>query len=398
MGGDNRGEEYEIRPNGGTTPEPWEVACGHPRERQDPVFRYHWRMKNYPDIMSKVKYYPDWHGLVTLKMCGVSASDPSMLSRFACFDLATATWNEELIDKFEFPRELLPKIVHSGDPIDIINDKVAEELGLPKGVLLVSGGCDVNCATMGLGVTGEGVSCLISGSYENMIIMSMRLPTADLLINGLSVMHHLGKMKSCVIAIAPTGNALLNWARETVSVSIEQMSTALSGIQTPSPVMAIPYVSGAFMFWDNGRDLRAALIGATLATKPADIVQAYMESVAYDHVNTMALLKDSDIIMKAIRATGGGARDVWWTQLKSDITGLPIEVMENDEPGTWGAAILAGKGAGIFSDIDEAAVSASKVIKVYEPDFKRADLHKERMELYNHTIPTLNTSVFSKWC
>ena len=398
MGGDKRGEEYEITEEGIERPEPWEVACGHPRERQDPIFRYHWRMKNYPDIMSKIKYYPDWQGLIILKMTGRSASDPSMLSRWACFDLDTATWNEKLIDKFEFPRELLPEIIHAGEPIETISDKVAEDLGLPKGVLLVSGGSDVNCCALGIGVTEEGMSCLISGSYENMIIITNRLATADLLNKGLSVMYHLGKMKRSVIAVAPTGNALLNWARDTVSISIEKMSIAMEGVRAPSSVMALPYVSSAFMYWENGRDLRAAVLGATLATKPADIVQAFMEGVAYDHVNTMTLLKDSDIHLSSIRATGGGTRNAWWTQLKSDITGVPIEVMSTDEPGTWGAALLAGKGAGIFKSVDDAAVATSKVIKTYEPDLKRAEMHKERMGLFNRAVPVLNTHVFGQWC
>jgi len=399
MGGDSRGSEYEQSAEGVQRPEPWEIACGHPRERQDPMFRYQWRMKNYPDKMAKTKYYPDWHGLITLKMCGRNVSDPSMLSRWAAFDLATATWTGELIDRFEFPRELLPEVLASGEPIDKINDKVAEDLGLPKGVLLVTGGSDINCCALGIGVTEEGMSGLISGTYENMIITTNRLATADILLKGLSMMYHVGsKMKRSVIAVAPTGNALLNWARDTVNKSIDEIDTALKDVLAPSPVMTLPYVSSAFMFWENGRNLRAAVLGATLATKPSDIVQAFMESVAYDHVNTISLLKSSNIIVDRIRATGGGTRNEWWTQIKSDVTGAPIEVMSTDEPGTFGAALLAGKGVGSYTDVDETSVSICKVQKVYEPNPKRAELHKERMALYNRAVPALNTYVFGHWC
>ena len=399
MGGDSRGSEYETTEEGVKRPEPWEIACGHPRERQDPMFRYQWRKKNYPDKIAKTKYYPDWHGLITLKMCGRNVSDPSMLSRWAAFDLATATWTENLIDRFEFPRELLPEVLASGEPIGKISDKVAEDLGLPKGVLLVTGGSDINCCALGIGTTEEGMSCLISGTYENMLITTNGLATADILLKGLSMMYHVGsKMKRSVIAIAPTGNALLNWARETVNISINETDRALKEVMKPSPVLTLPYVSSAFMFWENGRNLRAAILGATLATKPQDIVQAFMESVAYDHVNTFSLLKSSNITVNSIRATGGGTRNEWWTQLKSDVTGVPIEVMSTDEPGTFGAALLAGKGMGIYKDVDEASVSICKVQKVYEPNPKRADMHRERMALYNRAVPALNTHVFGEWC
>jgi len=99
-----------------------------------------------------------------------------------------------------------------------------------------------------------------------------------------------------------------------------------------------------------------------------------------------------------IRATGGGTQDEWWTQLKSDITGVPIEVMSTDEPGTFGAALLAGKGAGIYKDVDETSVAICKVQKVYEPNPRRAEMHRERMALYNRTVPALNTHVFGQWC
>jgi len=43
-----------------------------------------------------------------------------------------------------------------------------------------------------------------------------------------------------------------------------------------------------------------------------------------------------------LRAAGGGTRSAWWMQLKADLSATPVEVIAQPEPGTFGAALLAG--------------------------------------------------------
>lgn len=397
MTADTRGEEYEITPTGVTIPEQWELDCGHLRERMDPANRLLWWKAHFPEIMEKARYFPDWHGYLSLQLCGRNVSDVSLASRWACFDLKTEQWNEERLQKNGISHHLLPEVMEGGTPIDTISNQVADEIGLPHGVLLVTGGFDINCAGLGTGVTTEGTICLSSGSYETMIIPTVQLPSSEMLLSGLSVMAYPSKTKRCILAASPTGTALLNWAEETVNLSYEQVEHAVRKCENPSPVMTIPFVSGAFLYWKNRRSLRAAVLGATLATKPSDIVQAFMESIAYDHVNTLSILQKAGITVERIRNTGGGSNSDWWVQLKSDIIGLPIEVTQADEPGTFGAALLAGKAIGLYRDIDEASRNLCRVKKVFYPNSKRAANHLKRMELYNATIPVLNEHVFAQF-
>jgi xylulokinase len=219
-----------------------------------------------------------------------------------------------------------------------------------------------------------------------------------MLLRGLSITPHLGKIRRSVYAICPTGNAVLNWARETVHLPIEELATMLAGRDPgPGPVMALPYLSGAMLYWNKGRKLRGALVGLTLATSPVDIVQAFMESIAYDHVNTFSMLKEEGILVDQVRATGGGTRSEWWTQLKADMLGVPVEVSTQPEPGTLGAALLAGCGIGVYQDLDEAALACSGTSRIYEPDPTRAGLHQERLEAYRKAVPGILSAVYEDW-
>lgn len=89
---------------------------------------------------------------------------------------------------------------------------------------------------------------------------------------------------------------------------------------------------------------------------------------------------------------GGGSRSAWWTQLKSDMTGMPIRVISQPEPGTLGAALLAGQAVGSFDDLTEVSRAFVGTIRVYEPDKKRAGLHQQKLESYRGAVKnTLST-------
>ncbi len=398
MGADLRGQEFEKVPDGVISPEDWTISCGHPRERMDPVLRLMWWKKYHPEIIDKARSYPDWHGFLTQRLCGRNVSERSLIGRWAVYDIKSRTWSQERIAEYGIESHLLPEVLEWGEVIGEIHAGLARELGLPAGIKVVTGGHDLNCAGIGTGASRLGTACLISGSYENMLIPTEAYPNIELLSHGLSFTPHLGKIERSIYAICPTGNAVLNWARETVDMTIEQHTKYFDeNVRLPSSVMALPYLSGAMLHWKDGRNLRGTILGLTLATKPSDLIQAFMESIAYDNLNTLALLQSEKICVDHVRATGGGTRSEWWMQLKSDVMGVPIEVASEPEPGTLGAALLAGVGAGVYSDLDEASIAFSGTSRTFEPDFARSKLHEERITKYNSAVPKLADDFYANW-
>jgi xylulokinase len=286
MGADVRGGEFEIPPAGSPVPEPWALSCGHLRERMDPILRLQWWRKLHPDTMAKAKYYFGWISFLNFRMTGRDVMDQSTVSRYLVYDLKTLDWAADRVAEYQIADSMLPEVLPWGAVIGELKREVAEAWGLPSGVQVAQGCHDLNCAAYGAGVTEIGTVCLVSGSYENILIPTNKLPTATMLLKGLSVMPHPGRAGLSVIAVHPTGSAVLNWAREVASISIEAVEAELQARRTPSPVMAVPYLSGSMTYWDDGRKARGGLLGLTLATSKSDIVQAFMESISYDTVNT----------------------------------------------------------------------------------------------------------------
>jgi xylulokinase len=389
MGADIRGEEFEALPPHLSAPEAWCLRCGHLRERMDPVFRLAWWKKYRPEIMDRARYFFGWIDYLTFRMTGRAVMDVSTASRYAVFDLDTGAWNQERIRVFDVDPALLPTLQPWGTIVGEVRPDVASEWNLPRGVVVAQGCHDLNCAAYGAGVCDNGTACLVSGSYENVLVVTDQLPTAPMLLRGLSVMPQPGRAGLSVIAVHPTGNAVLNWARQLLAVDIADMDSFLTSARAPSPVMAIPYLSGAMAYWEEGRKARGGILNVTLATTGAQIVQAFMESIAYDTRNTLALMKDEGIGVERIRITGGGARSAWWTQFKADVINLPVEVVSQPEPGTLGAALLAGVAIGVYNDLEAISRALSGTSQVYEPDPARSSQHHARMQTYHATVAAL---------
>ena len=395
MGADTRGGEFEVPPPGAQVPEPWCLSCGHLRERMDPVFRLEWWRKYHPEIAERMGYFFGWMDFLTFRMTGRAVMDQSTVSRYLCYDLQRLDWSAERLAEYHLSGTLLPEVLPWGCVIDELNADLAVDWGLPKGVMVAQGCHDLNCAAYGAGVYQVGTVCLVSGSYENILIPTDQPPTPNMLLKGLSVMPQPCKAGLSVIAVHPTGNAVLNWARDLTGVSIEAVEQALAqrGAE-PGPLLAVPYLSGSMTYWENGRKARGGLLGLTLASTPVDVAQAFMESIAYDTVNTLGLMKQEGIAVERVRITGGGARSPWWTQLKADLTNLPIEVVAHPEPGTLGAALLAGLAIGVYSDMEEISRQYSGTRTIYAPDPRRAVLHQERHAQYNRLMTLLLDQIY----
>ena len=93
--------------------------------------------------------------------------------------------------------------------------------------------------------------------------------------------------------------------------------------------------------------------------------------------------------IEELRAIGGGARSDLWLQLKADITGIPVVAPAITEAASWGAALLAGVGAGYFASAAQAAEEMLNLARRFEPDPERMARYEERYALYREVYPTL---------
>ncbi len=104
---------------------------------------------------------------------------------------------------------------------------------------------------------------------------------------------------------------------------------------------------------------------------------------------TLQALRQAGLRINVLRAAGGGTRSEWWMRLKADLSGLPIEVTDQPEPGTLGAALLAGLAAGAYPSLDQGAERLIAPARRYEPDAQRASLYEASLRAYQAAATSL---------
>jgi sugar (pentulose or hexulose) kinase len=105
------------------------------------------------------------------------------------------------------------------------------------------------------------------------------------------------------------------------------------------------------------------------------LIRALLEAIACEFSLTIERLRQRGIESSLVRATGGGSKLDWWLQLHADVCGIPVEVVAQDEPGAFGAAILAGVGADVYPSVSSAVARLVTVSRRFEPDAQRGALY-----------------------
>ena len=87
---------------------------------------------------------------------------------------------------------------------------------------------------------------------------------------------------------------------------------------------------------------------ARIPTEQWSLVRAILEGVAFSLRDTFSIFEEMDVPVRNIRLGGGGARSPLWRQIQADVYNRSVEIVEAEEGAAYGAALLAGVGAGVW--------------------------------------------------
>ncbi len=120
---------------------------------------------------------------------------------------------------------------------------------------------------------------------------------------------------------------------------------------------------------------RAQFFGISIANTRAHLMRAIYEGVALSMLDAYENMPER---CEKVLLSGGGARSKFWSQMFADATGKRIEVAEGSEFGARGVAMMAGIGAGVYRNVEDAA-SIVRVVRYHDP---RPEHHHNYRELY----------------
>ena len=360
-----------------------------------------WLKQYEPDLWARAERFLLYEDFLIQKMTGQAVISRCLASRTQLYDIPDDRWSPEILQALELDPERLATVQPSGKAVGPMRAELAKSLGLAKAPLVVTGGHDQACGALGVGLVRPGLAMDSTGTAE-VVEVALEAPVLNetLYRGDISVYAHTAPGLYLAMTLNHSGGLVLRWFRDTLGRE-EMREAQTSGrdayellLQGASPeptsLLLLPDFAGSGTpTFDTGS--KGAILGLMFATDKRELAKAVLEGLTFELRLNMDLLKNGGVRVDELRAIGGGARSELWLQLKADITGIPVVAPRITEAASWGAALLAGVGAGHFASAAEAAEETVHLDRRFEPDPERAARYEERYALYREVYPALRS-------
>jgi xylulokinase len=119
------------------------------------------------------------------------------------------------------------------------------------------------------------------------------------------------------------------------------------------------------------------------------VIRAILEGVAFSLRDSFTIFREMNVPVDRIRLGGGGARSALWRQIQADVYGHAVEVLQAEEGAAYGAAILAGVGAGNWHSVDQACDAVVRTASEIQPNPETSAILDEAYRTYRKIYPAL---------
>lgn len=356
-----------------------------------------WLRNNEPEHYARVARVLLPKDYIRYKLSGDFASDANDASGTLLTDTRSRDWSPEILEKLEIPRDWLPTIYEGPQITGTVAGEVANALGLPPGLPIAAGGGDNGAAAIGTGIIRPGTLSSSIGTSGVLFAYSEQ-PAIDPEARIHTFLHDVpGKYALLGVTLAAGGS--LRWLRDTLRAAgsthlgYEAMMRAAAEVPAGAEgLLFLPYLTG-----ERAPHLdplaRGAFFGLTARQSYAHMVRAVLEGVAFSLRDSLELMKGLGLPLTEAVAIGGGARSRLWRQIQADIFGIPLVTLNVEEGPAYGAALLAGVGAGVFASVEDASSSVLRVQERTEPDAAARQHYDEHYAVYKGLYGALRESM-----
>lgn len=352
-----------------------------------------WIAENEPEVYSRVRHILLPKDYIRYRLTGEYAMDKADGSGTILFDLKQRHWSSELLSALNIPAEWMPETFEGPEFTGVISASASRETRLIAGTPVAAGGGDQSAQAVGVGAVEPGIIGLTVGTSG---VVFATTPSAMVEPQGRlhafchavpDMWHFMGVMLSAA--------GSLQWYRDTLAPGMdfnELLKEAGSVPAGSEGLQFLPYLSGERTPYPDP-NARGAFIGLTLRHGRGAFTRAVLEGVSFG-------LKDSfNLIQQAgwekitqVRASGGGTKGHLWRQILASVLNSELVTVNTSEGAAFGAALLAGVGAGAWADVSVACKQTIRVTGQTLPIQRDVETYQHAYDLYHDLYPALRSS------
>jgi len=318
---------------------------------------------------------------IAYQLTGIFASDYSDLSGTLFFDCEHKRYSERMLEIAGITEEVLPTPFPSTASIGLLKP----EFGLPHCLMTIGGG-DNACAAIGTGVLEDGEAMISLGTSGTIF-----LPTSTFLLPKESCIHSFDDannnyhLMGCILSASSCnkwwlGKVLCEDDFSEFAIPLEKLGH--------NDVFFAPYLMGERSPYNDVK-VRGAFVNLSLSTTKEEMSQAILEGIGFAFNDCLMAARKLGLPVEAVRVSGGGSRNVAMLHILADVLNVSVVTLKTEEGPSFGAAILAMVGAGLYQDLATATKAIVKINETILPDPERVTLYSKKYETFHKIYPLL---------
>jgi len=360
-----------------------------------------WVKNKLPEVYEKTAYVGMINDWIIFRLSGVLAVEPSNGSTTGLFDLKSRKWDIDIARRCGIRDDIFPKVIECGEIAAKVSAAGAAQSGLAEGTLLVAGGGDCQLGALGVGVVDVNEAVVFGGSfwqYEFNTDSPLCSSKYDIRVNC----HALPNLWQYE-AIAFNPGLVMRWFRDAFCSEEKRLAEEKNidpyalldneALSVPAGSYGMICTFSDIMNYINWKHASPAFINFELNPDKYNkytFYRAIMENACLVTLGHLQLVEQATGKRPGkIVFAGGAAKSKLWPQILSDVLGIPVDVPVVKEATALGAAIMAGKGIGLYPSVKEAAGNLVKIEKTYIPNKKNREIYDNAFNNWKAAYPPL---------
>ncbi|HLF75130.1 MAG TPA: xylulokinase, partial [Anaerolineales bacterium] len=316
-----------------------------------------WVQENEPDVFAQARHLLLPKDYIRYRLTGGYAMDKADGAGTVLFDLRSRDWSDEVLSALEIPRAWMPRTFEGPEFTGQVTGEAASLTGLKAGTPVAAGGGDQAAQAVGVGAVEPGIVGLTVGTSG---VVFATTPSALIEPEGrLHAFCHAAPGLWHFMGVMLSAAGSLQWYRDTLApaASFDDLLQEAGSVQAGSEGLHfLPYLSGERTPHPDPL-ARGAFIGLTLRHSRAHMTRAVLEGVAFGLKDSFTLIQNAGSSTGAeqglgaitqVRASGGGTKGALWRQIMASVLDAELVTVNTTEGAAYGAALLAGVGAGAW--------------------------------------------------
>ena len=391
---DNRAWEYPKKwQQDGTEERVFAISCQHIMACQ-PVSLLAWLRDHEPDCIDKTQWIFECKDYVRFRLTGCANGEISDYSGANFVDLHTGNYSAELLECFGLLgcMDKLPPLVQATDLCGTITEEAAKATGLKVGTPVAGGAFDIDACAVAVNVVDEEHICMIAGTWSiNEYISKAPVTDGSVLMNSYFCIKPYYLVEEC----SPTSAGNNAWFTNNLLPDLKgkELYNQLNRWVEEIPAEEFCPVFLPYLLASNVHpNAKGSFVGLNNYHTRAHMARSVYEGITFSHrYHLDKLLKNKVTPTQSIRLAGGMARSAVWVQMLADTTGLPVEVVEVNETGNLGCAVLGAVATGAFETIQDAAAHMCRIAPAVLPNPEKKAIYDRKYQMFLQVIQALDS-------